>query len=911
MSTGFVAPIFLFLLFSTLPPYARSASSTSSTKMKDYSVSELIGQLTQCQIQAILTDDLTAIDATKLSAYSLVGHFFDTPNSNSAVDVGTFDGWSSLSSVESTFGLDSVHGANYIPKATIYPHNLAISSTFRPAHAYNSGRSSALWTKIGTEGVVRWIFSPVVGLATNPLWGRTFETFGESVVMATEFGGKALEGIESVPGVKGTLKHFAGYSNNEGRDRGYGPGNLATDREWRVWNRTLDKASSVMSSYTSANGRSSVNWDETTMRSLRRSFDGVVVTDFDEVFNSVHFHHHTSSVYESVIHFLNSEVDIFMVPSDPLGFIEMGTKAVEEGRVSRATLERKAEKVLQFKHSMYEDAGRRTDAEEIDITEDVMNSKRAAAESVILLKNDNRTLPLKKETKIFLTGPVADSLASLCGGWTFHWQGANSDDHGFKTLCEQGYDFCSTVEQGMMKNFDVVETEFTSDPISDAVSVNPDVVVVAIGEEPYTEKPGDIRTLQLPSSQMDLVRELRASLPETKIVAVYVGGRPRLLGDIVENVDAFVATFLPGPSGGEAISNALLGIFNPSGRLPLSWPKFADGGRRTHDSFVTDLCTKSQNSVGIDGIPNFEYVECDVQFNFGSGQSYSEFEETFGGAKEHGAENYQPPGMLGATFYVTPSSDVHFKVKIVNTGSVPGEHVSLMFYETLSRSATPRKEELFSFVKTEMLNPGEEVIVVHTLKGDDLKFFGPSSGDHFVHEEQMTSLVKIGSSGSYCRNANEDPNCLPLKVVVKDVGSAVCAYSCDALLKACSEAFDSFESCINLCEEDEARAPWTWDHAECVERISADSFAGGGCTRVQNECRDVLKGVGNSVDVVAVGMMGGGAAFGLGGLIVGVGLGVLIMRQAGLRDERMMLKSMDEDDVGIGGNVEMKRMGMM
>ena len=147
---------------------------------------------------------------------------------------------------------------------------------------------------------------------------------------------------------------------------------------------------------------------------------------------------HALSVYESVVHFLNSEVDVFMVPSDPLGFIEMGARAVEEGLVKREVLEMKVEKVWKFKEAMY---GVGEEGEQNDTKKDYDMAKRAAAESVVLLKNDNATLPMKKETKIFLTGPLADSLAPLCGGWTFHWQGPRSDDEGFEALCG-GSDYC-------------------------------------------------------------------------------------------------------------------------------------------------------------------------------------------------------------------------------------------------------------------------------------------------------------------------------------------------------------------------------------------------------------------------------------------------------------------------------------
>jgi beta-glucosidase len=415
---------------------------------------------------------------------------------------------------------------------------------------------------------------------------------------------------------------------------------------------------------------------------------------------------------------------------------------------------------------------------------------------------------------------------------------------------------------------------------------------------------------------------LRQALPDIKIIAVYVGGRPRILDDIVDNVDAMVVSFLPGPSGGEAIADVLVGQTNPAARLPMQWPKYADGGRRTYDTYVTDLCTKSQYEVGQDGdgIPNYEYVECDVQWRFGEGLSYTEFEETFEGAKEDpGMDDWQPPGFLGATFRISPSSTVQFKVKIKNTGSVPGEHVSMMYYETIARSTTPRKEELFSFIRTDIINPGEEVEIVHTLKGEEMKYFDSTSGSHFVYEDGMTSFVKIGNAGSYCRQATGDADgsiCLPLKVVVSNPDSGeICGYSCDAWSQTCGEGFSTYESCIAACQQSSREGtPWSWDYVDCAERVAAEtSVSGGGCTKIRSECRDVVDGAvadGGSLEVPQV--VGGGEAwvFGLGGLIVGLGFGVLGMRQANARkDQMMVLQDFDGDDVE-DFSVEMKRMGM-
>ena len=751
---------FLSLLSVSVAVTVVGAPDNDPSKLSD---EELVGQLVQTSLQHILTEDSTGVDDSKLLEYRKVGSFFDQPSSSSIVPLDTFKGWPSLkkerllgkfglpdtelsSLILPTFGLDSVHGANYIPGATIYPHNLALASTWNPENARNEGWSAAAFTKNGTDSVVGWVFSPAIELGTNPSWGRTYESFGESVEVASKFGAAVLEGMETVPGVVGTLKHFLAYSNNAGRDRSYGKSNIATDREWRLWNSTLPLASSVMSSYTSADGLTSVNFGD-TLKTLRRGWDGLLVTDFDEVFNAVTWHHNIATLYDSVVHFLNSEVEVLMVPSDALKVIELGTKAMADGRVERDKLVEKVRRVWKFKTLMTNDA-----PIEVDVEADRQNAASAAKESVILLKNENDVLPIKKNAKVFLTGPYAKSLSALSGGWTFHWQGANEADEGFDLLCKEG-GFCMTIADALLEHgtFDLtVDTsQNQADAVSAAMNSSPEVVIVVVGEVSYAEKPGDVRSLQLSQDQIDLVEELRVTLDEKiKIVVVYVGGRPRLLGSVVKNSDAILASFLPGPSGGHAIAHVIDGALNPSGKLPLTWPKFQDGGGTPYDTSITDLCTKQQAEYngleisGKEGLPSYEYVECDVEWRFGFGLSYTSFSEEFVTEKEGGTN-------VG-DLKISPNSKeignhLHFDVKVTNTGNVAGAYTSMLFYETLFRSSVPSKEELFSFFKTAMLQPGESTIVKHRLYADQLKFFSPDSahGSHFVFEDGMVPTMVL------------------------------------------------------------------------------------------------------------------------------------------------------------------------
>jgi len=472
----------------------------------------------------------------------------------------------------------------------------------------------------------------------------------------------------------------------------------------------------------------------------------------------------------------------------------------------------------------------------------------------------------------------------------------------------------------MASNFPNLELESTDDPVQDAWNLQPDVVVVAIGEDAaYAEKPGDIRDIGIPSSQVALVSDLRFALPSsTKIIAAYLGGRPRVLPEVVSNVDGFIASFLPGPNGGKAIADVIKGEVNPSGKLPLTWPIFKDGGRRTYDTMVTDLCTKSQYVIEGDGVPNYEYVECEVQWMFGSGLSYSEFEETFVGVEVKGKGGK----IEGDDVVLSPLSSAEFTVKVKNAGDMSGRYTSMVFYETVNRRATPRKEELFSFVKTGDLEPGEEVIVTHVMNGEDLKFFGMESGLHWIYEPGMTSLIKIGNEGPYCRTGEGGSKCLSKRVVVSSESygrGGVCGYSCDALVRGCpTSGFESHGSCVEKCQADGERGrPWTFDYVDCVERVADEGRReGGGCQRLQTECRDVRENEYENMeegrDVTA--FKGGVAAFGLGGLIMGFAIAFIVLRLFGRSNKGLKVPTTDDLNDGMNegmGVVEMKRMDML
>lgn len=556
-----------------------------------------IGQMAQIDINMLLTDDHKELRQDLLDHYiGALGVGSVLNNQNRFEPKWTMhDFRSAVLKVQETankfgrppviWGLDSVHGANYIYDTIITPQPINLAASFNSSVAYQAG----WWASRDTRRAgIPWLFSPLLGLSWSPLWSRVYETFGEDPLLVGKMALAMTQGIQSIDGNNTILpsraaacgKHFVGYSMpRNGHDRS--PSWIPTRHLYQYfvppWKQVASIVDTIMESYTEIDGVPNVANRQTLNRLLRHElgFEGMLVTDYHEIFNLYEWHHIARDRTDAMVQSLTEgTVDMSMIANEPQDFFDAFT-TLSASSNWKERVRTSARRVLELKKklNMFEESFNLTmeDAKgpghsqlDIDMALDMTH------QSIILVKNDANVLPLDAESllRVLVTGPTAHAKSFTTGGWTWQWQGAdsNTEDYWFtygSTLvdafhqeenwqvsyscgvdilgrdCDSSNDFHGMEQQdpGVMdklKGWVGWNGQKPELSIERAMTLadNQDVIIVCIGEENYTEKPGDIRSLRLPDGQYELVLGLREAAPNAKIVLVYFGGRPRLLADI-------------------------------------------------------------------------------------------------------------------------------------------------------------------------------------------------------------------------------------------------------------------------------------------------------------------------------------------------------------------------------------------
>eukprot|EP00004_Rigifila_ramosa_P000392 TRINITY_DN10431_c0_g1_i1.p1 TRINITY_DN10431_c0_g1~~TRINITY_DN10431_c0_g1_i1.p1 ORF type:complete len:732 (+),score=143.62 TRINITY_DN10431_c0_g1_i1:158-2197(+) len=536
------------------------------------------------------------------------------------------------------FAIDSVHGANFINGATIFPQQINVGASFNRALAREMGRITAKDTR---AAAVLWDFAPILDLAFHPLFPRIYESFGEDPILVAELAAAMIEGLQgtgllSDPSrVAACMKHFIAYGTSfTGHDR---VPSTVSDRflnQYHVppFQRAIDVGvATAMEAYTEINGVpvvSSAQYLEVLLRENMK-FQGTLVTDFSEIKNLVYFHRAASSEKSATkLSISQTSVDISMVPADT-SFARYLTELVEDGEISESRIDQSVAHILQLKEDLglFEDPFSESSIPLIPSlgqAEDRAVALRIAQESIVLSQNRRNVLPLrfeknteKRTERIVILGPASHSLRLQSGGWTIRWQGADNDEQ---------FPFGVTLYDAFLSGFP--ETQFFT--VCDASENSPinqtelelallavsecDVVIFAFAEEPYAEVLGHIKDPALPSSQRQLLDVVSAALPppaspsRPAVLAVVFEGRPRLLTDVEAAVDAILVAWLPGPEGGQAVYDIIVGNVNPSARMPLTY----HGNRAAYPLPYFHRFYEVSAAAG-------------VQYEFGSGLSYSDF----------------------------------------------------------------------------------------------------------------------------------------------------------------------------------------------------------------------------------------------------------------------------------------------
>lgn len=748
---------------------------------------------------------------------------------------------------------------------------------------------------------IQWLFSPLLGIALEPLWSRLYETFGEDPVLVGDMASYMIQGIQEVDPIKAATpsraaacaKHFVGYSDpHDGHDRA--PSWIPTRHLYQYfvppWKTAINTAKvlTVMESYSETDGVPNVANPATTNYLLRQrlGFDGVLVTDYNEIRNLFVWHAVQSSVANAVVHSLKeSSVDMSMIQADFEEFGPAIKAGLENHLLSEERLNVSVARILNLKQTLHMfDEVLTEDDPNLDLVGgDQEMALDMARQSLVLVKNEGNLLPFRSSTgsgsskntnddkrlKILVTGPTSNSLIYQTGGWSWQWQGAPNEadwfTYGTTVMgamtsdadwdvsyrcgvdilgqdCNDESDVGDEDGHNIRKAGIVEEVEGwvglgpngPDGSVGRAVDAasSKDVIVVCVGEEAYTEKPGDIRSLRLAEGQYQLVKALKAKT-DAKVVLVYFGGRPRLLEEMVELADAVVVGFLPGPSSGQALADIFSGKVNPSGRLPITYPRYDDGGGIPYFRAVSDQCTSGSGTL-----PHWESVPCEVQWPFGHGLSYTTYE-------------YSDLTVTGGR-----GIDLILLVKVKNTGSVAGSETVMFFTFDMYRSTTPEYKRLRAFEKIH-LEAGQEETVTKTVLADDLKFIGPHDDKHYISDLQLSFLVGVGASTD-CRT-NPDSNlcakAVPVQNEEKDNYVGACDAACEVWAHSgCADNFHlSKDACWNMCASvskypesttDKGNDGWGWNYVSCLESVVWGMEQEKGpnqCWRMTSLCRDVFQ----------------------------------------------------------------------
>ncbi len=616
------------------------------------------------------------------------------------------------------YGVDQIHGTTYTLDGTLFPQGINMAATFNRTLVRREAEITAYESK---ACCIPWTYAPVVDLGRDPRWSRMWENYGEDCYVNAEMGKAAVTGFQGGDPnhigpyhVAACLKHYMGYGVPvSGKDRT--PSSISrSDMREKHFAPYLEAvragALSVMVNSGVDNGMPFhanreflTQWLKTDL-----NWDGLIVTDWADINNLCTRDHIAATKKEAIKIAINAGIDMSMVPYE-VSFCDYLKELVLEGEVPMSRIDDAVARVLRLKYRLglfdnpywdvrdYPDFGSETFAQV---------ALQAAEESEVLLKNEGKLLPLAKGKKILLTGPNANSMRCLNGGWSYSWQGHMAD------ACAQAYNtiyeaFCNKfgkdnvfyepgVTYAPYKNDNWWEENRPEIEKAVAAAAQADVIVACIGENSYCETPGNLTDLHLSANQQNLVKALAQT--GKPIVLILNQGRPRLIKDIEPMAQAVVNIMLPGNYGGDALANLLAGDANFSGKMPFTYPK--------HINALAPYDYKPCEDIGqMGGNYNYDSV-MDIQWAFGFGMSYTTFQ-------------YSNLTVNKTTF--NADDELVFTVDVTNTGHRTGKESVLLFSKDKVASSTPDNIRLRNFEKIS-LNPGETQTVTLKLKGSDLAF---------------------------------------------------------------------------------------------------------------------------------------------------------------------------------------------
>ncbi|MFN2513342.1 MAG: glycoside hydrolase family 3 N-terminal domain-containing protein [Pyrinomonadaceae bacterium] len=703
--------------------------------LKRMTLEEKVGQMTQLTISMIASgsDQNIKIDPAKLEKAIVkygVGSILNVADQALTVDrwhevIGQIQDVATKKTrlgIPVIYGIDSIHGANYVQGATLFPQEIGMAATWNPELMKRAAEITAIETRAAG---IPWSFSPVLDLGRNPLWPRFWETFGEDPYLAQVMGVAFVRGLEgsdvsSQDHVASSLKHYMGYSFPlTGRDRtpAWIPENYLREYFLPSFDAGVKAgARTIMINSGDINGVPGHINHHILTDILRGElgFKGFVVSDWEDIKKLVTIWRVAPDEKEATRLAIMAGIDMSMVPTD-YSFSDHLVALVKEGAVPQSRIDEAVRRILRvkFELGLFENpAPNPALKSRFALPESRQVSLQAAHESMTLLKNTGNVLPLAKNSKVLVTGPTADSMISLNNGWTYVWQGSEEslypkDRHTIRRAIEakvgagnvtyvQGTRI--TRPAGSPSNSTPTDKEEEVD-IAAAVRAaqNADVVVLCLGEGSYCETPGNITDLNLGEPQMKLAEAIQAT--GKPVVIVLVEGRPRIINRIADGAKAILMAYNPSNEGGTAIADVLFGDINPSGKLPFTYPRTPNGLiNYDHKPFETE------NTA-------FGNMAFKPQFQFGEGLSYTTF--TYSDLR------------LGKKT-ISGNEELPVSVTVTNSGRRAGKEAVLLYVSDLVASLSPPNRRLRRFAKVN-IEPGKSRTLTFKLRREDLSFIGPNN----------------------------------------------------------------------------------------------------------------------------------------------------------------------------------------
>jgi beta-glucosidase len=615
------------------------------------------------------------------------------------------------------YGLDDIHGVNYVGGTTLFPQQIGQAATWNTELVRNAGVITAYE---GRAAGVPWTFSPVLDLGTNPLWSRIWEGYGEDPYLGGQLGAAFIHGVQDPLGSKEKLivsvKHYMAYSDpKSGKDRtdAWIPEHYLREYHLPSFIDAINAgARNVMVNSALINGiPTHINKHILTdILKNELGFTGFVVTDWQDIENVYRRDRITKDIKEAIGLAINAGIDMSMIPYDYKGFCTDLIALVNEGKVSQARIDDAVRRILRVKYEIDlfdTPVTYLKDYPKFASAEFEKAAYRTAAESITLLKNRNNTLPLKKNARVLVTGPNANSMRTLNGGWTYTWQGERTDEYGaqYNTILEsiqkklgaKNVVYAPGVVYKMKGKY--WEDSIVNINAAVKAATGVDYVLLCIGENSYTETPGNTNDLTLSGNQMALANALyKTGKP---VVLILNEGRPRIISGIEPKASAIVHVYLPGNYGGNALADVLAGEVNPSGKLPITYPRY-----------VNDLAGYIHKPS--EGSDNPQGGETNPQYQFGFGLSYTTF-------------SYSDLAIDKKSFGADETATI--SVTVTNKGQRAGKEVVQLFISDLVASLTPDVKRLRGFQKVD-LNPGESKTVSFKVPMQQLAFVGIDNQKH-------------------------------------------------------------------------------------------------------------------------------------------------------------------------------------